>query len=57
MSFQSLIDNESNDMSILEMMFFSSYMIYTLIHLFIYCYIGDCLSYNVSLDQKSVFSS
>ncbi|KAG8034747.1 hypothetical protein G9C98_007823, partial [Cotesia typhae] len=48
----SLIDNKSNDMSILEMMFFSSYMIYTLIHLFIYCYIGDCLSHNVSLDQN-----
>ncbi|XP_057329426.1 odorant receptor 33b-like isoform X1 [Microplitis mediator] len=52
-----LVDSANNNMSILEIMFFSSYMIYTILHLFIYCYIGDLLSFQSTLITQTCYES
>lgn len=43
------MNKSTTNISILELLFSIVYVIYTSLHLYVYCYVGDYLSYEVSV--------
>ncbi|XP_057329422.1 odorant receptor 13a-like [Microplitis mediator] len=53
----SFIDPSAGKISILEMLFSIVYVFYTVMHLFVYCYVGDYLSFESTLIGQSYYKS